>query len=67
MDSVRGSGMLNEASLYLRSMRLNTLRDLDLIVKMATKGKAPSPFKRAIPRVEEVHSLFRLIREAKGK
>lgn len=67
MDSVKGSGMLNEASLYLRSMRLNTLRDLDLIMKMATKGKAPSPFKRAIPRVEEVHSLFRLIKEAKGK
>ncbi len=64
MNSIKGTGMLNEAALYLKTMRWNTLRDLDLILKMAIKGKAPSPFKQAIPRIEEIRSLFQLAKEA---
>jgi succinate dehydrogenase / fumarate reductase iron-sulfur subunit len=63
-DSIKGTGMLNEAALYLRTLRWATVRDLDLILKMAIKGKAPSPFKRPIPRIEEVRLLFQLAKEA---
>jgi len=67
MDSVKSKGMLNEASLYLKTMRWNMFRDFDLILKMAAKGKAPSPFPQAIPKIDEVRSLFRLIKEMKEK
>jgi hypothetical protein len=63
-NSVKSSGMLNEALLYLKTMRWTTLRDLSLILKMAVKGKAPLPFRQPIPKIDEVHSLFRL---AKGE
>ncbi len=67
MGSVKNSGMLNEATLYLKTMRLTTLRDFDLILRMAAKGKAPSPFRRPIPRIEEVRSLYRLTLGGKKK
>jgi len=67
MDSVKGTGMLNESMLYLRTMRWNVLRDAGLILKMAAKGKAPSPFPRAIPKISEVRSLYRLAKEMKQK
>jgi len=66
-DSVGRSGMLNESTLYLKTMRWNVLRDVGLILKMAAKGKAPSPFARAIPRMDEVRSLFRLAKETRQK
>jgi len=67
MNSVKGTGMLNEARLYLETMRWTMLRDLDLIVKMATRGKAPSLFVRPIPKIEEARSLFQLTRGARQK
>jgi len=67
IDSVRSSGMLNEATLYLRTMRWNTLRDFDLILRMTVKGKAPSPFGRPIPKITEVRALYRLAHEVKQK
>jgi len=66
-DSVKNSGMLNEATLYLRTMRLAAIKDIDLMLKMAVKGKAPSPLKRPIPQIEEVRTLFRLTKGAKEK
>lgn len=65
MDSVRGSGMLNESTLYLKTMRWNVLGDAGLILRMAAKGKAPPLFPRAIPRIEEVRLLYRLAKEMK--
>lgn len=67
MDSVERSGMLNEARLYLKTMRVNMLRDFELILKMATKGKAPSPFMRAIPKIDEVKKLYRLTQRERKK
>jgi len=67
MDSVKSKGMLNETILYLRTLRWNVLRDFDLVLRMAAKGKAPSPFPRAIPKIGEVHSLYRLAKEMKQK
>jgi len=67
IDSVKKTGMLNEATLYLRTMRTATLKDLDLILKMALKRKAPSPFRRPLPRIEEVRSLFHLCKETAEK
>jgi succinate dehydrogenase / fumarate reductase iron-sulfur subunit len=67
MSSVERTGMLSEASLYLKTMGLTTVRDLGLILKMAAKGKAPSPFTRPVPKIEEIRSLFRLTREVKQK
>lgn len=66
-DSIKGSGMLNEATLYLRTLRLIAVKDIDLMLKMAVKGKAPSPFKRPIPKIEEVRTLYDLAKEAKEK
>lgn len=66
-DSVKASGMLNEATLYLKTMRLKLIQDVDIILKMATKGKAPSPFLRPIPKINEVRSLYRIAKEAKEK
>ena len=63
MNSVKNIGMLNEATLYLKTMRSAVLRDSGLILKMATRGKAPPLFPRAIPRIDEVRSLFSLIKE----
>jgi len=67
MESVKSSGMLNEATLYLKTMRWTTIRDFDLILKMTIKGKAPLPFTRPIPKIDEVRTLFRLAREVKEK
>jgi len=67
MDSVNSSGMLNEAVLYLRTMRWTIIRDFDLILRMAAKGKAPSPFPRPIPRIDEVRALFRRAKGAMPK
>jgi succinate dehydrogenase / fumarate reductase iron-sulfur subunit len=64
-DSVKASGMLNETTLFLRTMGLRLIQDVDVILKMATKGKAPSPFPRPIPRINEVRSLYRIAKEAK--
>ncbi len=66
-DSVRNTGMLNEATLYLKTMRSTTLRDLGLILKMTVRGKTPSLFKQPIPKIEEVRALFRLAKEAEKK
>ena len=66
-DSVKSSGMLNEATLYLRTLRLTAVKDIDLMLKMAVKGKAPSPFKRPIPRIEEVRTFYDLAKGAKEK
>jgi hypothetical protein len=60
---VKSSGMLNEATLYLKTMRLNTLRDFDLILKMTMKGKAPSPFPKPVQKIDEVRALYRLAKE----
>lgn len=65
MDSVRGSGMLNESTLYLKTMRWNVVGDAGLILRMAAKGRTPPLFPRAIPRIEEVRSLYRLTKEMK--
>jgi succinate dehydrogenase / fumarate reductase iron-sulfur subunit len=59
-DSIRKTGMLNEATVFLRTMRLSSLRDVDLMLLMARKGKAPSPRRRPIPKIEEVQLLYRL-------
>jgi len=67
MDSVKNSGMLNEATLYLKTMGWKTLRDFDLILKMTAKGKAPSPFIRPIPKIDEVRTLYGLAKGAKEK
>jgi len=67
LDSVKRSGVLNEATLYLKTMRLATIRDLDIILRMAAKDKAPSPLRRAIPKIEEVRSLYHLAKEMKDK
>lgn len=66
-DSVKASGMLNEATLYLRTMRLRLIQDVDVILRMATKGKAPSPFPRSVPKINEIRSLYRIVKEAKEK
>lgn len=63
--SVKSSGMLNEATLYLRTLRLTAIKDIDLMLKMAIKGKAPSPFKKPIQRIEEVRTLYDLAKGAK--
>jgi succinate dehydrogenase / fumarate reductase iron-sulfur subunit len=65
MDSVRGSGMLNESMLYLRTMRWNVVGDVGLILRIAAKGKAPPLFPRTIPRIEDVRSLYRQAKEMK--
>jgi succinate dehydrogenase / fumarate reductase iron-sulfur subunit len=65
-DSVRKSGMLNEAMLYLKTARFGVVKDVGFMVQMARKGKAPSPFMRPIPKVEEIQRLYRsLAKEAR--
>ncbi len=66
-DSVKAGGMLNEATLYLRTMRLKVVQDIDVILNMAIKGKAPSPLPRPIPRIKEVRTLYRLAEEERDK
>jgi succinate dehydrogenase / fumarate reductase iron-sulfur subunit len=66
-DSVKASGMLNETTLFLKTMRLKLLQDVDVILRMTTKGKAPSPFPRPVPRIKEVRSLYRVAKEAQEK
>lgn len=61
--SIKKSGMLNEAMLYLKTMRLNMLRDIKLMFQMAIKGKAPSLIRRPIPKIEEIRLLYRLTHE----
>lgn len=60
-DVIKGTGALNEALLYLKTRRLNTLRDIPLIFSMAIKGRAPSPFKKPIPKIDEVRLIYRLV------
>jgi succinate dehydrogenase / fumarate reductase iron-sulfur subunit len=60
INSIRGGGMLNEATLYLRTLRLSAIKDIDLVLKMAVRGKAPSLFRKPIPRIEEVRTLYGL-------
>jgi succinate dehydrogenase / fumarate reductase iron-sulfur subunit len=67
MNSVRTTGMLNETALYLKTMRGAVLRDSGLILKMVTKGRAPPLFPRAIPKIDEVRSLFNLVEGRRGK
>jgi len=67
MNSIERTGMLNEATLYLRTMGWTTIRDFDLILKMAVKGKAPLPFPRPVPKIDEIRSIFRLAHEVKEK
>jgi succinate dehydrogenase / fumarate reductase iron-sulfur subunit len=64
-DSVKATGMLNETALFLKTMRLKLIQDADTILEMAIKGKAPSPFPRPIPRIDEVRSLYSATKEAK--
>jgi succinate dehydrogenase / fumarate reductase iron-sulfur subunit len=59
-DSIRKTGMLNEATVFVRTMRLNSLKDVDLMLLMARKGKAPSPLRKPIPKIEEVRLLYKL-------
>lgn len=66
-NSIKSVGMLNEATLYLRTLRLAAIKDVDLMLRMAVKGKAPSPFKRPIPRIEEVRTLYDLAKGAEEK
>lgn len=61
MDSICRTGLLNEATLYLKTMRLDVLKDLDLMIRLALKGKAPSPFRLPIPRIDEVRLMYRLM------
>jgi len=65
MTSIERTGMLNEASLYLRTMGWTTVRDLDLILKMIAKGKAPSPFLKPVPKIEEIRSIMQADRKRK--
>jgi len=65
MDSIYKTGALNEAALYLETLRLGVLKDLDLIVRLGLKGKAPSFFKKAIPQIDEVRLIYRLAGEGK--
>jgi succinate dehydrogenase / fumarate reductase iron-sulfur subunit len=67
MNSVERTGMLNETALYLKTMRLAVVQDLGLILRMATKGKTPPLFPRTIPQIQDIRSLFRLVREMKQK
>jgi len=67
MNSVERTGMLNEAALYLKTMGWATLRDLDLILRMAAKHKAPPLFPQPVPKIEEIRSVYRLVREVKPK
>jgi len=59
MSSIERTGMLNEAMLYLKTMGWTTVRDLDLILKMMVKGKAPSPFLKPIPKIDEIRSIVK--------
>lgn len=66
-DSIRSTGMLNEAMVYLNTMRFDALRDVSLILRMAYKGKAPSPFRRPIPKIDEVRLLYQIVKEGKAR
>jgi len=66
-DSVSGTGMLNEATLYLKTMRWNVFRDFNLILRMTTKRKAPSPFARPIPKIDEVRTIFQVAQGRKKR
>lgn len=57
-DSIKKGGMLNEATLYLRTMRLGTVGEFGLILSMLKKGKAPSPFAKTIPNIAEVRQIY---------
>lgn len=59
-DSIKKTGMLNEATVYVKTMRLSALKDVDLMLSMARKGKAPSPLRTPIPKIEEVRLLYKL-------
>jgi len=48
-------------------MRWNVVGDAGLILRMAAKGRTPPLLPRAIPRIEEVRSLYRLAEEMKHK
>jgi len=67
LQSVEGNGMLNEAALYLKTTGWTTIRDLGLILKMAAKGKAPPPFPRPVPKIDEIRTIFQLTREVERK
>jgi len=58
-DSIRKTGMLNEAIVYVKTMRFSSLRDVDLMLSMARKGKVPSPLRKPIPKIEEVQLLYK--------
>lgn len=62
-SSIKNNGMLNEAAVYLKTMRLNVLQDLGLIIKMAMKGKVPSPIGRPSPKIDEVRLLHHILGE----
>lgn len=64
-DVIRSTGALNEALLYLKTKRLDILWEMPLIFSMAFKGRAPSPFKKPIPKIDEVRLIYRLIGEQK--
>jgi hypothetical protein len=66
-DSVKATGMLNETTLYLETMRFKLLQDVDVILRLAIKGKAPSPLPKPIPDINEVRLLYRLLKEEKQK
>lgn len=58
-ESIRRSGTLNEATLFLRTMGLATMGEMGLILGMLRRGKAPSPFTKPIPKIDEVRQVFR--------
>lgn len=59
-DSIKKMGMLNEATVYVKTMRLSSLKDIDVMLSMARRGKAPSPLRKPISKIEEVRLLYRL-------
>ncbi len=66
-SSVKSTGMLNETTLYLRTMGLTTVRDFDLILKMAVRGKAPPLLGKTIPKINEVRAVFKLAERSAGQ
>lgn len=57
-ESIKKGGTLNEATLLLRTLRLGILSETGLILSMLKRGKAPSPFRKPIPKINEVRQIF---------
>jgi len=65
--SVSKTGKLNPTLLFLKTKGLGVLGDIPFAMSLYLKGKAVTPFKPKIPRIEEVEKLFENVKEKKGR